>query len=682
MATELALETPAASEPARRRDFGSSARLWGGFFGRAWLWFVAGCLVVTFVPMAFGWRPYVVESGSMQPRIKVGDVILSSPEHDAKKLLGHVTVFKDPDASRAGTVKSHRVVAINPDGTLQTKGDANPTPDPVALPMSDVKGIGRLLVRWIGLPLIWVQQAQWLKLGLLVLSFWAAAVLVVRDHDEPLPDELDDDELDDDDRDDELPDDDEPDDDGPDDHLPADDERPSVPLVWKPRASGLRRLARARHRRHLTTAEVVRRIGVRIAAVLATSAGLLVPTTQAAMSATTANTAATWSTAASFGPNYTADTKALNPYLYWKLDDTGSTNVAIDYSGNNRNGQYSPTPSGSTPWTMQVTGGLTGQSPNLAVTATGGASANTTCVYTNAAAESPAPNTYSEIVWFKTTSTQGGKLIGFESAQTGVSNSGSGGQYDRHIYMDGTGALSFGAWTGATTTVTSGAGYNDGKWHMAVATMGAAGGMRLYVDDVLVGSRAYVDSQNYDALGGGWWRAGCGNLSGWGGYTTQTNYGFAGSLDEATVYTTELTAANVDQLWTDINPAPVITGLVNGDFETGSIAPWTCTTGSGISTNQHGGTYAAALAPYGVGQAGECDQTITLLPNHTYTLNAWGLRATVGVSGGATGSASTTNKNYRQLTFTFTTDSTGIVTVYAQGTSILNNGYIDDITIS
>jgi signal peptidase I len=691
-ATHLALEPTTAPAP-KRRDFGSSARLWGGFFGRAWLWFVAGCLVVTFVPMLFGWRPYVIESGSMQPRIKVGDVILSSPEHDAKKLLGHVTVFKDPDAYRAGTVKSHRVISINDNGTLVTKGDANPTADPTPVPMSDVKGIGRLLVRWIGLPLVWVQKGAWLKLGVLVLTFWISAVLVVRDHDEPITDE-DDDETGDETGDgdggldgdnsevtDEV--------DDLDEFVHVDDEivddGVGAPARWKPRGSAsgwLGWLGRSQHRRALSRPEIAKMVGARTAVVTVTAGALLLPTSQAAFSATTSALGSIWATAASFGPSYTNDTKALNPYLYWKLDDATGQNVAIDYSGNNRSGQYSPTPSGTTPWTMQQTGGLTGQSPNLAVSAAGGVNNNTTCVTTNAAPQNPAVNTYSEIIWFKTTSSQGGKLIGFESSQTGVSNSNNGGQYDRHIYMDGNGALTFGVWTGGTTTVSSGAGYNDGQWHMAVATMGSTSGMRLYVDDVLVGSRAYVNSQDYTALGGGWWRVGCGNLSGWGSYTTQTNYGFTGSLDEATVYTTEISAADVDKLWTDINPKPVITGLVNGDFETGGISPWTCTAGSGISTNQHGGTYAAALAPYGAFQTGECDQAITLLPNHTYTLSAYGVRATIGVTGGASGSDSTTNKNYRQLNFTFTTDATGIVTVYAQGTSAFNTGYIDDITIS
>src|SRR2546423_13360547 len=107
MATELVVEVAA---PAAAPRVHHHARLLGGFLGGRWLWFLGGCLAVSLLPLLFGWRPYVVESGSMLPRIHVGDVILASPEHDAKKLLGRVTVFNDPEPSRAGLVKSHRVV--------------------------------------------------------------------------------------------------------------------------------------------------------------------------------------------------------------------------------------------------------------------------------------------------------------------------------------------------------------------------------------------------------------------------------------------------------------------------------------------------------------------------------------------------------------------------------------------
>ena len=77
-------------------------RLTFGVIARVWLWFLVGCLLVTFVPMLFGWRPYIIESGSMEPRIKVGDVVLASPEQDPQKLLGRVTTFDDPDRRGQG----------------------------------------------------------------------------------------------------------------------------------------------------------------------------------------------------------------------------------------------------------------------------------------------------------------------------------------------------------------------------------------------------------------------------------------------------------------------------------------------------------------------------------------------------------------------------------------------------
>jgi signal peptidase I len=544
MTAALTLEPEAGEEPARKREFGSSARLWGGFLGRAWLWFITGCMVITFMPMLFGWRPYVVESGSMQPRIKVGDVILESPERDPKKLLGHVTVFKDPDPSRGGTVKSHRVVKINDDGTLETKGDANPTPDPTPLPISDVKGIGRLLVRWIGLPLIWVQTGQWLKLGLLILTVWIAAVLVVRDRDhEPIDGD--------------------DDGDGDNDELDDDvDERDVTPdadsaSVWRWRSARVRlpRLGRSRHRRPSVAAQFRHNTAVRLAAIATAAVALLVPTAQAAFDATTFDNTNQWSAVALTSTSYTTDAKALGPYLYWKLDETTSKNgtlAAADSSGNNRTGTYNPKTNGTAgAWTMNQTGALVdGGQTNLAVEdATGNAN---TCIYTtNNTAINPAPTVYSEIIWFRTTSTTGGKLIGFESARTGVSDSSNGGQYDRHIYMDAAGHLWFGVWTGATTTVESPNTYNDGVWHMAVATMGASDGMKLYVDGNVVGTNANTVSQSYAATNGGFWRVGCGNLSGWGSWTTQTNYPFIGWLDEAAVYTTELTATDIADLYYD-----------------------------------------------------------------------------------------------------------------------------------
>ena len=76
---------------------------------------------------------------------------------------------------------------------------------------------------------------------------------------------------------------------------------------------------------------------------------------------------------------------------------------------------------------------------------------------------------------------------------------GSGGTYDRHIYLDGAGKVWFGVYNGGDQTISTPASYNDGSWHMAAATIGPAG-MRLYVDGVLRGTNGNTDGRGQHRL--------------------------------------------------------------------------------------------------------------------------------------------------------------------------------------
>lgn len=148
------------------------------------------------------------------------------------------------------------------------------------------------------------------------------------------------------------------------------------------------------------------------------------------------------------------------------------------------------------------------------------------------------PNVFSVEAWFQTTSTAGGKIVGFGNNATG--NSGS---YDRHLYINGTGQVSFGVYPGATRTVTSGEGLNDGAWHHVVGTMNGSG-MTLYVDGVRVGSRADTTTgQSYS----GYWRIGGDSLGSW------PSAGSSGYLDgriaDVAVYDTALGRDAVNAHW-------------------------------------------------------------------------------------------------------------------------------------
>jgi signal peptidase len=95
-------------------------------------------LAVNFGP-ALGHELIVVRGGSMEPAIGLGSVIDIVHVQPADLRPGDVVTLKDA----AGTLLSHRVnrVVSLPDGIyIETKGDANATPEAVLVPASQVVG--------------------------------------------------------------------------------------------------------------------------------------------------------------------------------------------------------------------------------------------------------------------------------------------------------------------------------------------------------------------------------------------------------------------------------------------------------------------------------------------------------------------------------------------------------------
>ncbi|MFF2116621.1 carbohydrate binding domain-containing protein, partial [Kitasatospora sp. NPDC058184] len=126
------------------------------------------------------------------------------------------------------------------------------------------------------------------------------------------------------------------------------------------------------------------------------------------------------------------------------------------------------------------------------------------------------------------------------------------------------------------------------------------------------------------------------------------------------------------------------TGLVNGDLESGSLAPWTCQSGGAVvSTPVHSGTKALQAAATAA-QTGECAQTVTLKPNTSYTLSGWvqGNYAYIGVNGGATASAWANSSGWTKVSVPFTTGANGTVSVYLHGWYGQGNVYGDDFSIA
>ena len=114
---------------------------------------------------ALPYRAYVVRTGSMSPTILPASVVLVEADQYE---VGQVIAFR-----RADDRTTHRLVAINDDGTLTTKGDANDTIDPFTVPAADVIGGVIAFVPRLGYLVVYLQNP--LALGSLimcVLSLW------------------------------------------------------------------------------------------------------------------------------------------------------------------------------------------------------------------------------------------------------------------------------------------------------------------------------------------------------------------------------------------------------------------------------------------------------------------------------------------------------------------------------
>ena len=115
------------------------------------------CMILaSLAPVLFGWHSYVVLSGSMSPSLRVGDVVVAAPATAADLTPGRIAVFAE-----SGRTIMHRVQRDLPDGSLITKGDANPAADSTPVPASAVRGEARLRLPLIALPAYWWKTRAW-----------------------------------------------------------------------------------------------------------------------------------------------------------------------------------------------------------------------------------------------------------------------------------------------------------------------------------------------------------------------------------------------------------------------------------------------------------------------------------------------------------------------------------------
>lgn len=119
-----------------------------------------------------GLRPLVVRSGSMEPAIATGSMVLVRQIPAAEIRPGQVVAVVRPDRTRV----THRVVSVEHRGAtaeLVLKGDANTDPDPAPVTVAHA-GLYVTSLPWLGRMGAFLGSAR----GGFVLGFVVAAVLL------------------------------------------------------------------------------------------------------------------------------------------------------------------------------------------------------------------------------------------------------------------------------------------------------------------------------------------------------------------------------------------------------------------------------------------------------------------------------------------------------------------------
>ncbi len=138
--------------------------LCGGLLGLTLYSANAGRLVGNSLPTPFGYGAAAVLSGSMEPHLSKGDLILVKVTEEYT--LRDVVVYQD------GTdLVVHRIVAVEGE-QVRTQGDANDTPDE-PIPLSRIKGEVVAAIPWLG------ALSQWIKTPPGTVLLLGAAVLLL-----------------------------------------------------------------------------------------------------------------------------------------------------------------------------------------------------------------------------------------------------------------------------------------------------------------------------------------------------------------------------------------------------------------------------------------------------------------------------------------------------------------------
>ncbi len=102
---------------------------------------LASCLAVAArTDWLGGIQVYAVKTGSMEPTLPVGSLLLvRTPAANRPLGTGDILTFAEPGSPQV--MVTHRITGSDGSGNFRTKGDANPAEDPWLVNRADIRGV-------------------------------------------------------------------------------------------------------------------------------------------------------------------------------------------------------------------------------------------------------------------------------------------------------------------------------------------------------------------------------------------------------------------------------------------------------------------------------------------------------------------------------------------------------------
>lgn len=127
------------------------------------------------VPSVFGYKPFVVLSGSMETEIYVGDLVIVKEVDSSTLKENDIIAFRNSD----NLVTTHRIVDVVNDKSgvcFETKGDNNNTKDDEIVCSNNIEGKYKLRIPKLGNAIIFIQEP--LGFTVMMLSIFIICIFI------------------------------------------------------------------------------------------------------------------------------------------------------------------------------------------------------------------------------------------------------------------------------------------------------------------------------------------------------------------------------------------------------------------------------------------------------------------------------------------------------------------------